>query len=593
MKTILLPFVLFILLTGKSIFSQDERESREGGTPYYETNQYEYSPIPADNSSSINPNKETRVVNTPVGTFLIYPNFMVYPNPNTYQAEVIITRNKQFPNIMLASSITFWPIGNTTTRNAGIYVSTNGGLNWNGRDTLNTGSPILPLNDPSPVIDKNGRFIITNTLFSGGTYQGLTSNYSTNYGLSWSIPQILMSGNTPDKNMTCTDDITTSPYYGRTYTGWWLIGIRYTVFSYTTNGGESWSSPIQINNPPAGYKSFGCDLRTGVNGEVYVVWPATVISSSGVEDYYGFAKSTDGGVSFTTNEYIFDVNGIAGLLPAKGNIRVFSHPRIDVDKTGGPRNGWIYVVGCDKNLSPAGSDPDIILHRSTDGGSTWSQGIRVNQDPLNNGALQYFPAITVDDFGGINVVYYDDRNVLSNLVQVYGSRSTDGGNTWGDFQISDHSFAPAWLTPQFTGGFMGDYIGICYSNGKIWPIWTDNFSGHCQAWTTGVDIITSVEPVSNNIPVEYSLSQNYPNPFNPVTMIKFDIPSNINNESFLIIKMIIFDILGDEVATLVNKQLKPGTYEVKWDASSCPSGVYFYKITAGDYNETKKMILIK
>lgn len=97
--------------------------------------------------------------------------------------------------------------------------------------------------------------------------------------------------------------------------------------------------------------------------------------------------------------------------------------------------------------------------------------------------------------------------------------------------------------------------------------------------------------LGNEIPKSFSLCQNYPNPFNPVTKIKFDIPAGNGRDYF--VKLIIYDILGKEVATLVNEELKPGTYEAEWNAADFSSGIYFYKITAGDYTETKKMVLMK
>jgi len=102
--------------------------------------------------------------------------------------------------------------------------------------------------------------------------------------------------------------------------------------------------------------------------------------------------------------------------------------------------------------------------------------------------------------------------------------------------------------------------------------------------------------VSNNNPKEFKLYQNYPNPFNPVTKIKFDIPSVGQRHAFDV-RVVIFDILGKEIAVLVNEQLQPGSYEIEWDASIYPSGVYFYGITVGDASAplsiTKKMVLLK
>jgi hypothetical protein len=91
----------------------------------------------------------------------------------------------------------------------------------------------------------------------------------------------------------------------------------------------------------------------------------------------------------------------------------------------------------------------------------------------------------------------------------------------------------------------------------------------------------------SEIPLRFSLSQNYPNPFNPKTVIGFQLAVNSLAE------LKIYDVLGREVAALVNSQLKPGNYKVEWDASNFPSGVYFYRLTAGDYTDSRKMILIK
>jgi len=101
--------------------------------------------------------------------------------------------------------------------------------------------------------------------------------------------------------------------------------------------------------------------------------------------------------------------------------------------------------------------------------------------------------------------------------------------------------------------------------------------------------VVSVEenPISEIIPCEYLLSQNYPNPFNPTTTIKYSIPEL----SFVTIK--IYDVLGSEVATLVNEEKSEGSYELNWNAVNLPSGVYFYRIQAGNFIDTKKMILLR
>jgi hypothetical protein len=98
---------------------------------------------------------------------------------------------------------------------------------------------------------------------------------------------------------------------------------------------------------------------------------------------------------------------------------------------------------------------------------------------------------------------------------------------------------------------------------------------------------TEVESISNEIPTEYSLEQNYPNPFNPSTTISFSIPE----VSFVTLK--VFNSLGEEIETLVTKQLSAGSYKYDWNAINLPSGVYFYKLQTEKFVETKKMILLK
>lgn len=109
------------------------------------------------------------------------------------------------------------------------------------------------------------------------------------------------------------------------------------------------------------------------------------------------------------------------------------------------------------------------------------------------------------------------------------------------------------------------------------------FAGFWFEW----QIVTDVEKEDDLMPTEYRLEQNYPNPFNPSTTIKFSIPGQCN----VVIK--VYDILGGEVTTLVNEELDAGRYEREFSASSLSSGVYIYRMKAGNYISTKKMLLIK
>ncbi|UCH65511.1 MAG: T9SS type A sorting domain-containing protein, partial [Ignavibacterium sp.] len=97
----------------------------------------------------------------------------------------------------------------------------------------------------------------------------------------------------------------------------------------------------------------------------------------------------------------------------------------------------------------------------------------------------------------------------------------------------------------------------------------------------------SVELLSDMSPTEYKLIQNYPNPFNPNTTIRFDIPE------FTFITIKVFDILGSEIEILVNEEKQTGTYQITWYAENLTSGIYFYRLQAGSFVETKKLLLIK
>ena len=101
------------------------------------------------------------------------------------------------------------------------------------------------------------------------------------------------------------------------------------------------------------------------------------------------------------------------------------------------------------------------------------------------------------------------------------------------------------------------------------------------------DGVVSVESISNEIPIEFSLNQNHPNPFNPSTNIQFSLPQS----SYVTLE--VFNTLGERVGVLASEELSAGTYNYSWDASNLTSGIYFYKLQAGEFVETKKMMLLK
>ncbi|MEJ2105653.1 MAG: T9SS type A sorting domain-containing protein, partial [Ignavibacteriaceae bacterium] len=332
-------------------------------------------------------------------------------------------------------------------------------------------------------------------------------------------------------------------------------------------------------------RCVGGSVATSNNGNVYVSWSGITNTLPFREDFAGFATSTDGGDNWNFQQNIFDMNGISGTLESKEGIKVNGLPQVAVDNSGGVRDGWIYIVTTELNIAPAGSDPDIILHHSTDNGQTWSAGIRVNQDPLNNGKIQYFPSLEIDDEGGLNILFYDDRNTTSDSTDVFLSRSTNGGNTWGEFSIKNSRFKPKPILGG-ASAYQGDHIALLSVGDKLHALWMADYSGIYQVWLATIDRnILSVEDNSNSTVNEFALFQNYPNPFNPSTRINY----SIGKESFVQLK--VYDVLGNEVATLVNEEKPAGTYDIRFTSDKLPSGIYFYRLSANNFSETKKLII--
>lgn len=457
-----------------------------------------------------------RVIRTPYEVLLVNPSIQVLPSAGTSQTEVPLVACRTNPNLMFGSSNAV----SGSTINSGSYITTNGGVSWFGSNMINNGNTSNQRGDPGPTYDKNQRVIFTHLSSAStfGSVTGMAAEYSTDFGQTFSASvQVEALGSATDKNLAGTDDNPGSPFYGNSYFAWTLLsGTNSGHFARTTNGGVNWSTPLIINSTPAGYFAQGHDVDTRPNGDVIVCW--ALEGSSVNSKFYGVAKSTNGGVSFgMVLEQAYAANGTRSGSFNGWSIRTNDFPRMSIDKSGGARNGWIYIVSDEFNLAPAGSDADVIMHRSTDGGATWSAGIRVNQDPLNNGKVQFFPCVNVDAAGGVNVAYYDNRNFPSvgDSATVFISRSLDGGNTWTDIEVPDHHFRPK-PTPGLSGGYMGDYIGVTSGNGKVWAFWTDDKAGTFNAWAGY--ITTSISQPAHDIavgpflslPPSFTVNQSYP-----------------------------------------------------------------------------------
>ncbi|MCF8228924.1 MAG: glycoside hydrolase, partial [Bacteroidales bacterium] len=265
----------------------------------------------------------------------VFNNFRIYPSEVT-QTEVFIVRSPMNPELLFSScnTLNFIPF----FVSEGIYVSGDGGNSWQGNDTC-IGDPIsFHGGDPGIAIDKNGSFILTR--LGRAPFTGLYSHYSDDKGQSWSNQQVISTDDL-ERASVSTDAVPASSYYGRTYASWVKFAQPYPVmFSYTDDGAESWSDPVPVNDPPN--RSAGGDVTVGPDGEVYVCWAGVTSTSPFKEIYAGFATSADGGQNWQVLENAFPMNGITGILPEKGNIRVNGLPLIAVDSTNATRKGWIY-----------------------------------------------------------------------------------------------------------------------------------------------------------------------------------------------------------------------------------------------------------
>jgi hypothetical protein len=189
--------------------------------------------------------------------------------------------------------------------------------------------------------------------------------------------------------------------------------------------------------------------------------------------------------------------------------------------------------------------------------------------------MDFIRSAVYDYDGGFVAVGRTDSYGLLNS-DMYIVKSDSNGNTCGNTTTP---------VPHIdSGGTIVKYPIIIYDVSTTLTSVNPNIT----MWGSITNLcLTEINPSPGIFPQLFSLRQNYPNPFNPVTKIEFDIPENSNA------KIIIYDLLGREVTTLINEQLKPGSYSVDWDGTGFASGVYFYSLITNEFTETKRMVLIK
>ena len=208
-----------------------------------------------------------------------------------------------------------------------------------------------------------------------------------------------------------------------------------------------------------------------------------------------------------------------------------------------------------------------------------------------------YPTLLTDSAVPVELTDFKARVIDNNVLLIWETATEV--NNYG-FEVERSSFQQVETTPVETKWeTIGFVAGHGNSNSPNNYSYTDASppSGEVsyrlkQIDTDGIYEYSDVVVVKIKLSSELILSQNFPNPFNPTTTIKYSIPSAQKDNSQFV-RLSVYDILGREVATLVNKQQQPGQYEIKFDASHLPSGTYIYRLTAGGFSQSKKLILLK
>ncbi|HEX9709532.1 MAG TPA: sialidase family protein [Candidatus Thermoplasmatota archaeon] len=415
--------------------------------------------------------------------------------------EVTVAINPTNPlNIVGAANDYGTPNGDAWV---GVYSSFDGGKSWN--RTLIPGyrpsaSPFpqpcaggqLPgqglcgfegAGDPVLAADKDGNFYVAGIAFKRnpaplGRASSIWVAKSTDGGVTWpasgvTVPVISLTTATfHDKEWLAVDPKTSDVYVS--WTAFNLLALSEIFVIHSSDGAQTWSTPVLVSS--GGFftgteedvhlpQVQGSQVEVDNNGTLHLAWIDYNVPNS-----LKYTRSTDKGRTWDTIQTIAPVDLIASPQP-QGTYRTPTMPDMAVDLTNGTYGGSVYIWWPDD----AGGDADILQVYSRDGGSTWSNVTRVNNDPEGNGASQFFPAVSVAGNGWVIGEFYDRRDDPENrLLSVYFAVSFDGGATYPvQVNVTDLGFDGDKSAGASGVGFIGDYLGIASSDFYAVGLWCD------------------------------------------------------------------------------------------------------------------------
>ncbi|MFC2119733.1 T9SS type A sorting domain-containing protein [Bacteroidota bacterium] len=509
-------------------------------------------------------------------TFAQYQNVRVGAPINTYEPEEV--------SIVINPANTDHILAGSNTDN--YYYSLDGGLNWQ-HNILTSSFGVI--GDPCVLVDSDNNYYYLH-LVPG--LSRVVCQKTTSLGGSWTDGTYTGVNGTKDDDKEWGAINMLNNYIYVTWAQFDEHGSTSSQdsseiqLSRSTDAGLSWSEPVRIsdrngNAMGGNYSAHAPMPAVGPNNEVYVTWmgPAGLMFDKSTDDGQTWLEADINVTGFHINWLLFN---IAGIQRAPG------FPVINCDLSPGSNYGNIYICWTDQRSGY--NNTDVWLVKSTDGGLNWSVPIRVNND--QPGKHQFFAWMTIDQANGnLYFVFYDRRSYTDNQTDVYMAVSTDGGTSFNNFKISESPFSPTELD------FIGDYIGVTAYDNIVRPVWTRVDNHQLSLWTAIVDNVVEVDEGNPKFtPSDFTLYQNYPNPFNPSAKIKFTIPQSPlpgGDGRGGLVTLKVYDVLGNEIATLVNEERPAGNYEVEFNANELPSSIYFYKLQAGDFIQTKKMVLLK